>query len=87
MTYASNVQITSVAINQFDEDDDVQSDVDKALLWDLARPGGDCTLELLGFDSPEGKMVFWHSAAHLLGAALEQNGAKLSIGPVEGGLL
>ena len=88
VTYASNVQITSVAINQFDEDDDVQSDVDKALLWDLARPlEGDCTLELLGFDSPEGKMVFWHSAAHLLGAALEQKyGAKLSIGPpVEGG--
>jgi len=44
-------------------------------------------LELLDFESPEGKMVFWHSAAHLLGAALEQKyGAKLSIGPpVEGG--
>merc|ERR1711970_673882 len=49
--------------------------------------GGDCTLELLDFQTPEGKMVFWHSAAHLLGAALEQKyGAKLSIGPpVEGG--
>ena len=69
----SNVQITSVAINQFDEDDDSNADVDKALLWDLARPlEGDCTLELLDFQSPEGKMVFWHSAAHLLGAALEQ---------------
>jgi len=87
VTYASSMKITSVAINQFEENDDV-GEVDQALLWDLARPlEGDCTLELIGFDAPEGKMVFWHSAAHLLGAALEQKyGAKLSIGPpVEGG--
>ncbi|KAH8046743.1 threonyl-tRNA aminoacylation [Aureococcus anophagefferens] len=71
-----------------DEADDEQSDVVKPVLWDLPRPlEGDCRLELLDFESPEGKMVFWHSAAHLLGAALEQKyGAKLSIGPpVEGG--
>jgi len=88
VTYAASVKISSVAINQFDDDDGAPSDVSQALLWDLARPlEGDCQLELLGFDTPEGKMVFWHSSAHLLGAALEQKyGAKLSIGPpVEGG--
>ena len=94
VTYAEELAGTALAINQFadegsgDEADDEQSDVVKPVLWDLPRPlEGDCRLELLDFESPEGKMVFWHSAAHLLGAALEQKyGAKLSIGPpVEGG--
>jgi threonyl-tRNA synthetase len=41
-------------------------------LWDITRPlVGDCKLTLLKFDSDEGKTVFWHSSAHLLGAALE----------------
>jgi len=52
-------------------------------LWDGERPlEGDCSLELLKFDSPEGQHVFWHSSAHLLGQALELLlGAKLCIGP------
>lgn len=42
----------------------------------------DCLLELVKFDSPEGKHVFWHSSAHVLGQALElEYGAKLCIGP------
>ncbi|KAH8095441.1 threonyl-tRNA aminoacylation [Aureococcus anophagefferens] len=94
VTYAEELAGTAFAINQFadegsgDEADDEAGDVVKPVLWDLPRPlEGDCRLELLDFESPEGKMVFWHSAAHLLGAALEQKyGAKLSIGPpVEGG--
>lgn len=41
-------------------------------LWDLDRPlEGDCQLKLLKFDDEEGKHVFWHSTAHLMGEAME----------------
>ena len=52
-------------------------------VWDLTRPlEGDCALQLLSFDSPEGKDTFWHSSAHVLGQALElEFGADLTIGP------
>ncbi|ODQ78479.1 hypothetical protein BABINDRAFT_84950 [Babjeviella inositovora NRRL Y-12698] len=43
-------------------------------LWDLERPfEGDATLEFFDFDSPDGKAVFWHSSAHILGEACECN--------------
>ncbi|GMF31011.1 unnamed protein product [Phytophthora lilii] len=61
---------------------------DSAELWDVFRPLiGDCRLELLKFDDQEGRMVFWHSSAHILGESLETlKGAHLTIGPpVEGG--
>jgi threonyl-tRNA synthetase len=39
-------------------------------------------LELLDFDDPTGKMVFWHSSAHVLGEACERRfGCSLCIGP------
>ncbi|XP_058863410.1 threonine--tRNA ligase 2, cytoplasmic-like, partial [Acipenser ruthenus] len=42
------------------------------VLWDLGRPlEQDGTLEILGFDSGEGKGVFWHSSAHVLGSVME----------------
>jgi threonyl-tRNA synthetase len=52
-------------------------------LWDLNRPLiGDCKMQLIKFDEPDGKTVFWHSSAHVLGAALEAVfGAHLTIGP------
>ncbi|KAJ3216922.1 threonyl-tRNA synthetase [Dinochytrium kinnereticum] len=52
-------------------------------LWDLVRPfERSCNLELLDFDHPEGKMVFWHSSAHVLGEACELHyGCHLCIGP------
>ncbi|OBS79218.1 hypothetical protein A6R68_18413 [Neotoma lepida] len=52
-------------------------------LYDLERPlETDCHLRFLTFDSPEGKAVFWHSSAHVLGAAAEQRlGAVLCRGP------
>ena len=55
----------------------------KAELWDLVRPlEGDCTLELKKFEDKDGKMVFWHSSAHVLGECMEcKYGAKLCIGP------
>lgn len=52
-------------------------------LWDLERPlEGDVKLEFLDFDHPEGKAVFWHSSAHVLGEACECHyGCHLSYGP------
>ena len=52
-------------------------------LWDLSRPlVGDCVLTLLKYDNPEANMVFSHSSAHVLGAAVEAAfGSHLTIGP------
>jgi threonyl-tRNA synthetase len=52
-------------------------------LWDLSRPfEGDATLAFLDFNSEEGKKVFWHSSAHILGEAAERRfGAHLAVGP------
>lgn len=52
-------------------------------LKDLTLPlEEDCNLELLKFDSPEGKYVFWHSSAHILGQAMEKlYGCNLCVGP------
>ncbi|MEO0093283.1 MAG: threonine--tRNA ligase [candidate division WOR-3 bacterium] len=43
----------------------------------------DCKLIPIGFDSPEGKSIFWHSASHLLAHAVKKlfPDAKLGIGP------
>ncbi|KAL8140103.1 hypothetical protein V2J09_006124 [Rumex salicifolius] len=53
------------------------------VLWDMTRPlEGDCELKLFKFDDDEGRDTFWHSSAHILGQALEQEyGCKLCIGP------
>lgn len=52
-------------------------------LWDLERPlEKSCKLALLDFEHPEGKKVFWHSSAHILGEAAERRyGCSLCIGP------
>lgn len=43
------------------------------VVWDLNRPLEEsCKLEILKFDSPEAKEVFWHSSSHILGQALER---------------
>lgn len=71
-----------------DEDDEAMtasssSSNESEVLWDLNRPLiGDCHLKLLKFEDSEAKTVFWHSSAHVLGAALEAvYGAYLTIGP------
>ncbi|KAF9109931.1 threonyl-tRNA synthetase [Mortierella sp. AM989] len=53
------------------------------VLWDLERPlVSSCKLELLDFNSEEGKAVFWHSSAHVLGEACEKHyGCHLCVGP------
>mmetsp|Transcript_16660 Transcript_16660/g.40841 ORF Transcript_16660/g.40841 Transcript_16660/m.40841 type:complete len:725 (+) Transcript_16660:212-2386(+) len=51
--------------------------------WDMRRPlEADCALKLFSFDDAEGKELYWHSSAHVLGEALElEYGADLTIGP------
>lgn len=51
--------------------------------WDLDRPFEEsASLELLKFGHDEGKYVFWHSSAHVLGQAMEQRwGCSLCYGP------
>ncbi len=59
------------------------------VVCDLRTPlTRDCKLEILTFDDPAGKKVFWHSASHLLAQAVKRlyPTAKLAIGPaVENG--
>lgn len=52
-------------------------------LWDLDRPlEFDCRVSYLPFTSKEGRNVFWHSSAHVLGEAAEcQYQCLLSHGP------
>jgi len=58
-------------------------DGDREQLWDLERPlEKSCKLELLDFNDDQGKFVFWHSSAHILGEACERRfGCSLCIGP------
>lgn len=53
-------------------------------IHELSAPvGPHTTFELLDWEAPEAKMVFWHSSAHLLAEALEAfwPNCKLTIGP------
>ncbi|MCC6727679.1 MAG: threonine--tRNA ligase [Saprospiraceae bacterium] len=53
-------------------------------VWDASRPiKDDASLQLLTWDSKEGKNTFWHSSAHLMAEALEAlyPGIKFGIGP------
>jgi hypothetical protein len=52
-------------------------------LWDLDRPlEKSCHLQFLKFDDAEGRAVYWHSSAHVLGEAAERHyGCLLSHGP------
>ncbi|KAK3384789.1 hypothetical protein B0H63DRAFT_471587 [Podospora didyma] len=58
-------------------------DGDREQLWDIERPlERSCKLELLDFNDDQGKFVFWHSSAHILGEACERRfGCSLCIGP------
>ena len=69
-------------------DKDVSSDVviakvDGKHLWDLDRPlEYACRVSYVPFSSAEGRNVFWHSSAHVLGEAAEcQFNCLLSHGP------
>ncbi|MEW6014413.1 MAG: threonine--tRNA ligase [Candidatus Zixiibacteriota bacterium] len=47
------------------------------------RIDSDAPFEVLTFDTPEGKQVFWHSTAHIMAQAVQElyPGVKLAIGP------
>jgi len=51
--------------------------------WDLDRPlERDCSVGYYTFDDKEGRAVFWHSSAHVLGECAEHEyGCMLSHGP------
>lgn len=52
--------------------DVVVAKVDGKELWDLDRPlERGCSVSYIPFTSPEGRNVFWHSSAHVLGEAAE----------------
>ncbi|XP_054160190.1 threonine--tRNA ligase 1, cytoplasmic-like [Oppia nitens] len=53
------------------------------VLWDLERPlESNSNIELLTFNDDEGRQVFWHSSAHMLGEAVERlYGCHLCYGP------
>ncbi len=54
------------------EPDVVVAKIDGKELWDLGRPlERNCRLSYLPFGSAEGRHVFWHSSAHVLGEAAE----------------
>ncbi|HPN39595.1 MAG TPA: threonine--tRNA ligase [Melioribacteraceae bacterium] len=51
---------------------------------DLNSPiNSDCDLQILTFDSPEGKETYWHSSSHLMAHAITQlyPEAKFGVGP------
>ena len=51
---------------------------------DLRTPiDQDCSLEILTFDSEEGKHAYWHTTSHILAQAVQRlyPGTKFSIGP------
>ena len=73
-----------VLADEMDEEHEADGAADASFeLWDLARPfEGDCELQLLTFDDPEGKETFWHSSSHVLGGSLEELfGVQLTHGP------
>ena len=89
LTLAKSVIVAKVQGNEGVKEGISVPDVEDSLpssdtaLWDLQRPlETDCSLQLLTWDSPLSKSVFWHSSAHILGAALEQlYGVYLAMGP------
>jgi threonyl-tRNA synthetase len=51
---------------------------------DLSAPiTGDASVEILTFDNPKGREVFWHSSSHIMAQAVQElfPGVKLAIGP------
>ena len=52
--------------------EDELTTIDEMHLYDLSRPlEDDCEVSFIYFSDPLGKQIFWHSASHILGYALE----------------
>lgn len=80
--YPGVADVVEMATNP-DGDEEAEGAEAEWEIWDVNRPvEGDCDLQLIKFDDPRGKEVFWHSSAHILGEALEGlYGARLTHGP------
>ncbi|KWU41505.1 tars protein [Rhodotorula sp. JG-1b] len=81
-SYETSPMSIALAISKGLADKTVIAKVDGEL-WDLERPfEKSASLELLDFEHPEGKKVWWHSSAHILGECCERHyGCHLAIGP------
>lgn len=66
-----------------DDHEDNHAESSEWIYWDLERPlEGNCEMKIFTFEEPEGKMTFWHTSAHILGASLEAlYGVHLCYGP------
>lgn len=87
-TSSSSCVAADVDEDELEDEETCDDQSSRPQLWDLTRPlEGNCHLELVKFDDPRGRDVFWHSSSHVLGAALELKfGGLLTIGPaVESG--
>lgn len=78
-----NKRLASIDEGLYNPEAEKEGEQEQWILWDSVRPlEGDCDMKLLTFDDPEGKMVFWHSSAHILGESLEREyGIHLCHGP------
>lgn len=81
--YTSRVATLDAQVVDTDEHEQQVDDEAGWQFWDLERPlEGNCMMKILTFADPEGKMTFWHTSAHVLGAALERlYGVHLCYGP------
>jgi threonyl-tRNA synthetase len=75
--------VMPASLSDDEDEEEAEAESNPGVTWDLNRPlEGSCKLELLKWDSPQGTEAFWHSSAHMLGAALEQlYGGHLCVGP------
>lgn len=82
ITYTNRLKNTLID-NVVDAEEDDHDHAHSSDVFDMKhRLEGDCNLSLMKFDTPEGKSLFWHSSAHLLGQAIENvYGGYLTHGP------
>ena len=80
--FAAGVALADIAAAT-GRNDALVARVDDVLRDMSAQLHADARVELLGFDQPEGRMVYWHSSSHLLAQAVKElyPEAKLAIGP------
>lgn len=78
-----NGRVGTLDNNLQDPDSDNPPKPDDWMDVDSTRPlEGNCEIKLLQFNDLVGKETFWHSTAHVLGSAMEQEfGVQLTHGP------
>ena len=81
--YSNRLKGVTEIIEMATGPDDDAAAVEESLweTWDASRAlEGDCELQLLKFDDPRGKEVFWHSTAHMLGQVCSKGGGRRAEG-------